>query len=145
MFALAWFISNERTNPTIAIYILFIGGMVALVLLWRRVLTGEAVWLELACAAVATVILGVVGSMIASMKIKKNPLFSPDSILESATCIAFILGLIGLTILICGCIPDATSEGPDSPIDRKYSVLFFALMAYAFLFSFFTSEKTKGQ
>jgi hypothetical protein len=106
-------------------------------------LTGGVELSKLAGATAATIILGAVSSTVAAMKIKKALSFSIDSIWESATLIGAILGLIGLTILICGCIPDNTSEGPDNPIDRKYSLLFFGLTAYSFLFSFLTNRKIK--
>jgi len=69
VFAVAWFIANEKTNSKAAIYILFLGGLFALVVFWMSTLTGGAELLKLAGATAATIIFGVFGSTIAAMKI----------------------------------------------------------------------------
>jgi hypothetical protein len=142
MLVLAWTISNVgKMNPKTAVYLLFLGGSVALLALWAWALSGGIELLEFIIAMVGTAILCIFSSAIAAKKIGEDPRLSVGDVMAGANTIAFAVGLLGLCVLICEGIP--SRNGPASHLDRRYSLLFFSITAYFLIFPFLTGRKIR--
>ncbi|HWZ95698.1 MAG TPA: hypothetical protein VNW30_10930 [Opitutaceae bacterium] len=128
-------------NPKTTIYLFYLGGIIFLCAIWAWALSGGFELPELVIATVVTAIICNFNSTTAATKIKNAPGLSIADIAAGPIVIALVLSLFGFFVLIWQCIPNR--NGPDTHLDRRYSLLFFALMAYSFLFSFLTNRKIK--
>lgn len=128
-------------KPKTAIYLLLLGGCVALIALWAWALAPGVEFLPVTVAVTATALLCFASSIVAAKKIREDARLSIGDVSSAASLVAVAPALIGACVLVWEYVPSKTGHG--SHLDRRYALLFFAMTVYLLVFPFLSSRKAR--
>jgi hypothetical protein len=133
--------AEEAMKPKTVIYLLFLGGCVSLIALWAWALAPGVELIPVTVAVTATAFLCYASATVAAKKIREDARLSIGDVASAASLIAVAPALIGACVLIWEYVPSKTGNG--SHLDRRYSLLFFAMAVYLLVFPFLSSRKAR--
>lgn len=126
-----------------AIYSLFMVGCVFLVAVWAWALAAGVSFLGVASAMAATWALCVASSVITVKKIKEDARFSISDVASAGLAIAIAPFMIGAFITIWEYVPSRSGGG--TYVERRYALLFFAIVAYLIVFPWLSRRKIRSK
>jgi uncharacterized membrane protein len=124
-----------------AYHFLFLGGCISLIALWAWALADGVRFLTVGIAIATTALLCFASSAVATKKIKEDSRVSIGDVAATGMMIAVAAAAIGACVFIWEYVPGRHGHGHH--LDRRYSLLFFAIAAHLLLFPFLSSRKTK--